>query len=1524
MKAIWDDRLAEVWAAPGKAGAGVVIGTGTVLTARHLLADAVRGGDIRARVVRPGVSTGEWFPMELLAEDVAWDVAVLRAAPVSGQGPPRWLWPSSSSPKFVRLGTAAELGCEAVGFPQSEVTRYERKGATVRQTEQVRGALTPAGQAKEPLDVGHQLPRRWVPLDVDGPTPGALADWAGMSGAGVVLPDQRLAGTVVAAEVKHQLRRLYVVLIADILEHSRVIADALSAALGFRAVAEARAAQLYRSVLRDPCIGPDGLPVCVQEASLGAFGVRVAGIPGESEFLDYASRDDDRELRDRMRAAQASGRMLLVVGGSAGGKSRSAAEAARTLFGEYRLLWPRHTALARVLDLPATDISPALVWLDDAERYDERAFRDTVESLRQSSIMVVATIRRGELQARMPRADRRSALAEALTDRRLVTEMPWPTNWSASERASVTGQVHDQSLLRAVREGASPSEWIVAGPDLKTRLDDAKADDERPARYALVRAVLDWYRTGTAQTISTATAGHLIQGYLPNHIGPDDFSDALSWAFESVLGTARTTSQSLLTETPDGDGLLPHDYIQDLDARGEQQPIPENVLEEALRQAPAGHTRLTIGEAAHDQGSAKVASSAFLPPPAATPDEALTRHEFPERTAPNTRHSPYRGLMPFSEADSEVFYGREQLTAELTAALSTRLEQGGPLVVTGASGAGKSSLLRAGLLPVLARGTRFPGSQGWPRMILQPARHPLAELSAQVAIMAGGDAAAILSRLAGDPGQAHIVIEQAVAAERASRADHGDARLVLIADQFEQIFTLSTDQAAETERRAFITALCAAAINPAGPLGRPPALVILSVRGDYIDRITAYPELARAARDGMFVVSPMTDSDLYLAVTRPAAAAGLTIEPALADTIRADLRGAAGNGGAVGLLPLLSQAMLLTWENREGDRLTKQGYEMAGGVSLAVQVSADNVYDALSTEQRVLAQSLLPAMTVVGSDGRLTRRPVDRTDLYARHSPSERAQIDAVLEAFAARRLIVLDSDSAELAHEALIAAWPRLRTWLAEDQASLILYSEFADAAAAWHDHDRDASFLYAGARLASLEDASKRWAADPVRFPALTDAQKAFIRASRRSAYRSVRRRRAATAILAALLIASVTLATVALEQRNTAVQAARFTVSTQLVAKSETLITADPVLSALLAAAAWRFSPTTEARQAMQGVITEASQVILYHGARAVTGVAFGLDGKVLATASADGTARLWSAATHRQIGAPLAAGTGALTGVAFSPDGKVLATASADGTARLWNVATHRQIGAPLAAGTGALTGVAFSPDGKVVATANADGTARLWNVATHRQIGPPLAAGTGALTGVAFSPDGKVVATASADGTARLWNVATHRQIGPSLAAGTGAVMGVAFGLHGEVLATASADGTARLWNVATQRQIGPPLPAGSLAVMGVAFSPDGEVLATASADGTARLWNVVTHRQIGPSLAAGAKAVTGVAFGLDGEVLATASADGTARLLPLTYRGNLLGRVCAVAGRSLTPSEWNNYVPTEPFEQLCP
>ncbi|MGI5284303.1 trypsin-like peptidase domain-containing protein [Nonomuraea polychroma] len=361
MGSLWDDRLAEVWAPPGRPGSGVVFGMRGVLTARHVVAGA--DGGIKARVVRRAQArAGSWVSMRLVWEDEDWDLALLAV----GDGEPEahnWLVPFSASPVIVRLGGRAEPDCEAVGFPDQEVQRSDAGGTglVVRQTEQVSGVLLPSGQAKAPVGAGRRLPRSWMPLDVGSSTASGTGGWGGMSGSGVVLGDGRLAGIVVAADLQHQQRRLYCVPLAEALDASPEFSTAL-ARVGAPAWAQTRHAAAFRHALSISCLGPEGMPVRLNELDdLGAFGVKSVDLPGEPPYLNYVRRDADTELSRALAEAARTRRMLLVAGKSGAGKSRSTAEAVRRQFPRHRLLRPIEGMLAEVTELPLDEIGSALV-----------------------------------------------------------------------------------------------------------------------------------------------------------------------------------------------------------------------------------------------------------------------------------------------------------------------------------------------------------------------------------------------------------------------------------------------------------------------------------------------------------------------------------------------------------------------------------------------------------------------------------------------------------------------------------------------------------------------------------------------------------------------------------------------------------------------------------------------------------------------------------------------------------------------------------------------------------------------------------------------------------------------------------------------------------------------------------------------------------------------------------------------------------------------------------------------------------
>ncbi|AVV47096.1 DNA-binding protein [Streptomyces sp. P3] len=887
-----------------------------------------------------------------------------------------------------------------------------------------------------------------------------------------------------------------------------------------------------------------------------------------------------------------------------------------------------------------------------------------------------------------------------------------------------------------------------------------------------------------------------------------------------------------------------------------------------------------------------------------------------EQSGPGDGEScPYPGLSAFGPRDAGRFFGRERAVAALVQRLAQRFGKG-PVAVVALSGSGKSSLLGAGLVPALAdggpgvgrdgslsagvdigtdvdidRGPPADTDAGAPVVMCTPTARPL---SALLHVLRAALPAGLLDHLHDDgpPGER---ADRLVAALRswalAARRPRG---CVVIVDQFEEVFTLCDD---ETERGAYVAALAALAGGGDEPeAGATAFTVVLGVRADVTGRCLEYPQLVPVVSDGLFALGAMTTDELRECIVRPAAATGTTLEPGLVELLlrdlgAADTAGAAGNGpdpgvpiGRPGVLPLLGHALRETWHRRTDSTMTVAGYLATGGIHGSVAAAAEDLFAALSPVRQDAARRLLLRLVRVGEDNEASRRPRTTSELLdgLRDPAAARATLDALVAA----RLLTVDADRVEIVHEALLRAWPRLRTWVGATRADLLLHQQLGAAAREWDRENRDPSLLYRGARLT----AAREWAAGPSgRDSVPTPVEADFLRASdreedlrRRLSRRRVRQQRAGVVVLTVLLALALLAGATVFEQRTSADEQRRTALSQAMAASSAQLAFGRPEASMLLAESAYRTSRTTEARGALLSTQANAfaGRLTGHHGA--VNCVVFGPGRRLLASASSDGTVRLWDAAAKRSVG-ELAGHHGPVRSVSFSPDGRTLASASSDATIRLWSVSDRRQI-AVLTGHRGPVRAVSFSPDGRTVASAGQDGTVRLWDTRTHRQTGW-LPGHSGDVLALAYAPDGSRLASAGADRTVRLWNPHTRRNAGV-LSGHSGDVLAVAFSPDSRVLATGGADRTVRLWDPATHRQTA--LLAGhDDDVNGLAFGPGGHTVVSAGGDGTIVRWDVHTRRTV-DSFSGHTDYVMAVAVAERGDLLATAGFDGTVALWDLT------------------------------------
>jgi WD40 repeat protein/DNA-binding SARP family transcriptional activator len=857
--------------------------------------------------------------------------------------------------------------------------------------------------------------------------------------------------------------------------------------------------------------------------------------------------------------------------------------------------------------------------------------------------------------------------------------------------------------------------------------------------------------------------------------------------------------------------------------------------------------------------------------------------------APLPAVCPYLGLASFDSAHADYFFGRERLVAEMVARLV-----GSPLLaVVGPSGAGKSSAVRAGLLPALAGGV-LPGAQRSGQALMRPGAHPLAEL-------------------------------ERVLPDRNREA-------VLAVDQFEELFTVCRD---EQERAAFLDALVALAAHRDRRIQ-----VVIAVRADFYGRCASHDGLARLVGANQVLVGPMRPDELHRAIVEPARRVGLRVEPSLADALIADVLDEPGG------LPLLSAALLEQWRERDGHVMRRAAYERTGGVRSAVGRLAEATYDGLSGDERVAARRILLRLADAGGDheSAFVRRRVPLAELETGSDEHAAAALSALTDS----RLLTAHEGTVEVAHEALLREWPRLRAWLEEDAEGRRLHQHLTHAARDWDAAERDPGELYRGARLASALE----WAGD--HRGDLNALERGFLDESRAEAEheaedqrRANRRLRAVLAGLAGFLALALVAGIVALNQRGEARGAARVADAQRLGVEALGQERLDEALLLTRAAVELDESPATLGSLLSVLLRNSAAIGVLNYG-WPMYGAALSPDGKLMATGDERGAVNVYDAATRRPVGAPYVIEGGLVQNVRFTPDGASIVVSSMDpqnrdhnGIVDVIDAQTLRRTlrirvpplpGPPdfvypdvvfppsgpdllvrLVHGSGPAgpVGPVYRVDGKT-----GDVTDRLavgrrasdfyasWTADRERffltslldsrtwELDPePLRVvrswPVGDFAG-AVSPDGRVFALGSEAGRVRLLDLDSG-QTRSFEGRVDGPVVRMRFTPDGRTLVTAGELGQLYKWDV-ERGAIAERLSGHTGNIDGLDVATDGRTLLTASADTRAILWDLAGDRRLDRRFAVEPRfdvpaTPRGIAVSPDGRTLALTHGDGTVELV---------------------------------------
>lgn len=879
-----------------------------------------------------------------------------------------------------------------------------------------------------------------------------------------------------------------------------------------------------------------------------------------------------------------------------------------------------------------------------------------------------------------------------------------------------------------------------------------------------------------------------------------------------------------------------------------------------------------------------------------------------DKLDPENIPNPFKGLEAFQQTDAQFFFGREEMVARALG----RMRRTRFLAVVGSSGSGKSSLVRAGVIPRLRAGV-LDGSDHWPIIIFTPGQDPTQALAVRLMplLQPEGDGGPTLEDLMArldDPATGEALLNELL--------DEGDGQMVIVVDQFEEVFT----RASAAERDPFLALLLALAT---GEHSR--ARVIITMRADFFGHLSHYPELAQLfEQENMIIVTDMTPANLLRVIEGPAEAVGLRYESGLVDRILADVSNQPGS------LPLLQYALSQLFDRRDGPMLTMAAYDEIGGVRRALGRHAEAVYETLSPEQQDITRRVMMRLVEVGETGEPTRRRVDRGEMTFKGVDDTAVQ--AVIDRLTApdARLLVASREIRasedpqdipliwlEVSHEALIREWERLSNWISANLENLRYNSELSKAAYDWNTANRDPAYLLRGRRLTRAEvwletaDASALQREFIEISLGFREEQEAAEKARQERELTLQRRAANQLRVIAAVLVVGLVIAlglvgvavnaTTEARAANTRLaeeivisnRRADVAQSLALSASAKQLLSDnDPDLALALALQSADIEQPPAQTQATLAEVAFApgTRLLIRTGVPALYTVDYSPDGSLLAHGGSGGLLVLRDPATGAELRTLGAEGghSSAINDMAFSPDSRLLLTASQDALI-LWDAAAGDLL-RRLSGHTGAVNGVAFHPQGLAMLSAGADGQIIEWSV----QNGQPLryfAWGDEArppVTHAAYSPHGLQIAAGTDDNNVLLYD----RDSGEVLwrfrlteARSTQLlnvrVTALAFLPDNNGLVVGYNDGNLVLLDTATGT-INLRFAQIEAEIHDAAVTPDGRRLVVGTSDGSLRLWEVATGRLL-RSFSVEAP-VWQVDLSRDGRRLATAIGDGTLRI----------------------------------------